>query len=283
MEGYYFLLFLFILSFVTLAWLLSSVGDLVPSIGADAKAELGRLVFNNYRVDKFESIHPIDVNPEEITLVSGSVGERLWAPLSKKRLHDYADQHGYNVFYFIENVNDEVPGLWQKIYAVKEAFQDPACQVLVWIDDDIFITAPERPIEDFLAMTDKPMIFSADLGIRPGDGSSYPPEYYWNVINAGFFILRKSPEAISFIEDVIAGRENLYNGYWNTHTFHDQSVMTYYLYSKYLESFTIMPLGYLQVLHRNREWRPGHFSVHFAGENGRVRYEGMTKLINNSD
>ena len=283
------LVLLFLISIILMAWILPRyMGE--PKIiqednGDNIRQELGQLVFNNYRVDDFSQVYQVDVQPEEITLVMGSIDHnrtRLWTPFSKQRFEEYAEYHGYNKYYFTQPLDPEAPSIWQKVYAVYQALQQDNCQVVVWIDDDIIITTPQRPIEDFLGMTDKPMIFSMDIDPKPNEEPLRPFENYCNVINSGLFIIRKTPETLSFLEDVITGRTTLYDGYFNHHPYHEQSVMTYYLYSKYPDNFALMPSGYLQTIYKTSQWRPEHFSLHLAGENALSRYHVMKRVLDNT-
>ena len=282
-----FLILLFLISIVLIAWILPryigqpSVGDSVDTI----RRKLGQLVLDNYRVDTFNQAYPVYIQPKEITLVMGAIdhnGTRLWTGFSKQRFDEYAAYHGYATYYFTKPINPEAPSIWQKIYAVQQALQQPDCQAVVWIDDDIIITTPQRPVEDFLAMTDKPMIFSMDIGKKPDEHPNEPVENYRNVMNSGLFIIRKTPETLAFLDDIITGRKSLFNGYFNEHLFHEQSIMTYYLYSKYRDSFTLMPLGYLQTIYSTGSWRPEHFSLHLAGENILTRYMVMKRVLENT-
>ena len=285
------LVVLFLISIILMAWILPryigepSIEGNSGSLDNEIRRDLGQLVADNYRIDDFSQVYPVDVQPEEITLVMGSIdhnGTRLWTSSSKQRFEEYANYHGYQTSYFTKPVEPEAPAIWQKIYAVQQALQQPDCQVVVWFDDDIIITTPQRPIQDFLTMTDKPMIFSMDIDPKPNEEPFRPVEKYWNVMNSGLFIIRKTPETLSFLEDVIAGRTTLYNGYFNQHGAHEQSVMTYYLYSKYREDFALMPLGYLQSLYCTKSWRPEHFSLHLAGENVHSRCLVMKQVLENT-
>ncbi len=283
------LILLFLISIVLMAWILPRYIGEPETIYDEGRIqqELGQLVMDNYRLDDFsnpqlDNIQPSDLQPREITLVSGSIDHnksRVWAPFSKQRLDDYAKYHGYQTYYFDKPIDRNAPAIWQKVYAVRDALQHPECLVVVWFDDDVIITTPQRPIEDFLAMTNKPMIFSMDT-CSDHDGS---PENYYNVMNSGLFIIRKTPETLAFLDDVIAGRTTLYDGYFNQNGTHDQGVMTYYLYSKYRDSFALMPLGYLQSIYSGKDWQPEHFSLHLAGENALTRYHVMKKVFDNTN
>lgn len=281
------LVLLFLFSLILLAWILPRyIGE--PEIaddGNEIQREIGQLVMDNYRLDDFSQVYPVDVSCNEITLVSGSIdhhGTRVWTPYSKQRFDEYAKYHGYNTYYFTKPINPEAPSIWQKVHAVREALLQDDCQVVVWIDDDIIITTPQRPIQDFLAMTDKAMIFSMDIGKQPGEENLGRPQDYCNIINSGLFIIRKTPQTLAFLDDVIDGRKDLYKGYFNTYPYHEQSVMIYYLYSKYRDDFALMPMGYLQTIYATGNWRPEHFSLHLAGENVFTRYLVMQKVLDNT-
>lgn len=283
----FFLVFLFLLSIILFAWILSNriINQEIENVDNTTRDQLGRLISENYRVDDFSQVYPIEIDPEEITIVSWSVDPertRSWTDFTRKRLEEYTSYHGYKLRYFTEVINKRAPILWQKIYAVQKALQEPTCQAVMWVDDDIIITSPQRSVQDFMSMTEKPMIFSEDIGDKPNQEPLHKPEYYWNVMNAGIFILRKTPETMAFLEDVIKGREELFGGFWNKQHYHDQSVMSYYLYTKYLDNFALMPLGYLQSIYKTSTWRPEHFSLHLAGETKATRYRVIKKVLENT-
>jgi hypothetical protein len=280
------LIILLILSFVVLVWVVypsREIPELLPLPSRIYKDEIGRLVFANYRPTDLTRTYSVDVAASDITIVSGCIdanGERSWAEISKRRVDEYVSIHGYNTMYFTKKINREAPAIWQKIYAVRKALR--TSEVVVWVDDDLVITTPQRPIEDFLAMTDKALIFSRDLHPCPDEEHPHRPEHYWNVINTGIFIIRRTPASLAFLDDVIEGRTSLFNGYFSEGNFHEQTIITYLLYTKYLEDFALMPLGYLQSINKTKTWRPEHFSLHFAGEKASTRYHLMESIYNNT-
>lgn len=210
-----------------------------------------------------------------ICLVSGSVSPpkkppREYATISRHRLEEYANRHGYHVAYFENYINQQAPPIWQKVYAVQQALlsTSPLYDVVVWIDDDIYITDLDVKIEKFLALSERPIIMSEDMR-----GPSF------NFINTGAYILRNTPECHDFINDTILGREGLYDGYWNQAFFHEQSVMTYLLLSKYKQHGHVLKKGLLQSFYHDRSWQPGDFCLHLAGVKVGPRLTLMQRLV----
>lgn len=294
-----FLVLLFLISIILMVWVApryigeSEIIDDSDRIGE----EFRQLIMNNYRVedqgssgcgsllDDFSQSYPVNVYPEEITLVSGCIDphkSRVWSSISKQRFDEYASYHGYQTYYFDKTIHPKAPLSWQKIYAVRDALRQEDCQVVVWFDDDVIITTPQRSIQDILAMTNKPIIFSMNNNPQPDEELIQPANYYWNVINNGVFIIRKTPETLAFLDDVIAGRTTLYDGYFNKKGEYGQGVMIYYLYSKYHDNFALMPDGYLQTFHTSGNWRPECFSLHLTGESTLTRYHVMKRILDNT-
>lgn len=224
------------------------------------------------------------VSGDKVCLVSGSISppnkRRAYASISKQRLEAYAQQHNYKLSYFTDYYDSTAPPIWQKVYAVREALQDNSNQVVVWLDDDIYITNPRITIESFIKRSNKPIILSEDM---ISSLHRIFPSLCWNFINTGIFILHNTPLVREFIDEVIEGRLHLQDGYWNLHNFHEQSVITYLVMTKYYNHCCVLQAGVMQSYSLDKSWCEGDFILHLAGESLTRRNEVMTDLMLRED
>lgn len=207
-----------------------------------------------------------------ICLVSGSItapgkAPRLYAKISRERLERYAQGHGYEVRYFEESLEPKAPLIWQKIFFMQKLLETEDFQVLVWVDDDIYITNLEMKIEEFLSLSEKPLILAEDI-----------PKFPHNFINTGLFILRKTPETHEILKEMLVLRTTLCQGYYNENPFHEQTILTYLLVTKYPEVGVVLRKGRLQSFSKDESWQEGDFALHLAGESVEERNRRMQEL-----
>ena len=224
-------------------------------------------------------------NNYKIALISLSVGSgRKFAEASKQRLQQYADIHGYTLEYFNKNIDKNYGPMWQKVLAVKEVLNKNIYDYVVWIDDDIYITNTSFKIEDFINLTNKPIIMSRDRFINDVD----------LYINSGIYILKTNKISKQFIQDTI-DNYNLMKGYFKYRPLHEQSVMTYLFLKEYYNDIEVLPFNTLQSFKQLgiskfyswlssdkieiRDWKEGDFIMHYAGVNKEKRNVLMPKMI----
>ena len=228
-------------------------------------------------------------NKYKIALISLSVGDgREFAEASKKRLYQYADIHGYTLEYFDQTIDKNYSPMWQKVLAVKNVLNKNIYDYVVWVDDDIYITNTSFKIEDFINLTDKPIIMSRDRFTN--DANLY--------INSGIYILKTNKIGKRFIQETI-DNYNLMNGSFKYYIFHEQSVMTYLYFVKYYRNIEVLPFNVLQSFNElaeakelyefyhlissdileSKSWREGDFTIHFAGVTREKRNYLMPKLL----
>ena len=89
----------------------------------------------------------------EFTMVTLSTPNRAgFADMVEKNQRVYARRHGYGYVKFDRSLDPSRPEEWSKIKALLEVLNDTNPCWLLWIDDDIIITDPQKPLTYF---TDK--------------------------------------------------------------------------------------------------------------------------------
>ena len=138
--------------------------------------------------------------------------------------------------------------------------------VVMWLDDDIYIYNMERTIESFLErFPDKDMIFSRDFEYL------HKPA---NVINSGVFILKNTQLCKDFLNDVWEWRyKEVYPG------FPDQSRINLMVLQRYLENAQIVSLGELQCFSRSEKCLESNpLGLHAAGRSSDERTKIFAQL-----
>lgn len=231
---------------------------------------------------------------QKIAIVSLSIGDREFSKISKKRLQQYSDLHGYTLEYYDKILNDNYAIMWQKVLAVVDTLNKKEnghykYDSVFWVDDDIFITNTSYKLEGFMRLTDKDIILSRDC---PTDDINV-------YINSGTYIIRNTELGRKFMNDVI-NNYDIYNGYFHKKLFHEQSVMTYLYLTKYTKDCEVLPFNILQsqlVREKtwfktsggrlptplSRGWKHKDFILHLAGINKIGRNALMKKLISSDD
>ncbi len=205
-----------------------------------------------------------------IAIVCLSVGSRKFAQISREFLTKYCNKHGYDLHYFTEILDPNYTVIWQKILAFRKVFMmdtgsdktSPACtskqakyDYIMWIDDDIIIKNMNIKVEDFIALSDKPIIASQDVFTQ----------YYDIHINAGTFIFKNCKIAREVIDAWVEGYHNVFDGRFQTAPYHDQNVLVYLYFTKYHPSIEVLPHGIMQTIYGRYESWEGEFATHLAG------------------
>lgn len=230
-----------------------------------------------YRKEELISSNVATINQNisnpKICLVSGSItpigkANRQFAEISKHRLFQYAYRHGYTVQYFTQPYAPTAPLIWQKVYAMDAALHQNY-DVVVWVDDDIYITNVEKPIQDFLSLSEKDIIIGQDI-----------TSTYYNFLNTGIYILRNTPISRKLIQDTLQARTKLFNGLWNEGYYHEQSVITYFILTTYRQYAYIVEKNILQSYSKDGLRDKYNFCLHLAGEKTEDRNRIMLNLMN---
>jgi len=228
-----------------------------------------------------------------------SIGDREFCKYTKDRLNQYCQLYDYDLQYVTEIIDERYPIIWQKTLAVRNCLNmrkengQYKYKVVVWFDDDIYLTNLKYRIEDFLNISDnKSIIFPRDI-----------VKNNWNhYINSGNYIVKNNEIGRVFINDTIKGI-NLFNGYFRNNLNHEQSVSTYLYFSKekYAENMMVLPYGVFQSFYITNldlykkfksiiypfhsihgTWRHKDYCIHFATLPSDVRLK-LCKRISKYD
>ena len=234
------------------------------------------------------------LNKDRIIVVSGSInmnknsnssnkgGGREYSKLSHKRLKDYCDFHGYDLFYFNDYIDKNYYVMWQKILALKKVLNNGNHDYAMWIDDDIYITNFSVKIEDFINAEDNRNYCYGDSESN-NEGSNDIilsrdiVEKSDLFLNSGTMIIKNSEIGKTFLDKIINGYE-LFEGYFKENLFHEQTIMTYIYFKEYTNIAKVLPHRVMQSFYKDRIWQPNDFGIHFAGYSIETRNRCMKIL-----
>ena len=212
-------------------------------------------------------------NQSATAVISVSVGDRPFAKISHNRLKSYCGVHGYDLFYYTENLDDDYKPFWQKVVAMQKVLAmknsngTNKYDMTFWIDDDIYITNMGYRIEDFLILSDhKDIVMSRDI-----------IDDYNIHINTGTYIIRNTEIGRRFIDETLEGYY-WYKGWYQSNRFHEQTIMTYLYFRNYHQYTAVLPHGIMQSFYRGNHWKYEDFALHLAGETTRTRTEIMSAM-----
>ena len=211
----------------------------------------------------------------KIAIVCLSVGNRKFAQITREFLTKYCNTHGYDLHYFTEPLDPRYKTIWQKILAFNKVLLTNKYDYVVWYDDDILIKNMDIKMEQFIALSDKPIILSRDL----------PKKYYSIYINSGCFICKNCDISKKLLRDWIDGYDNLFGGKFQTQHHHDQSILIYLYFKKYHPYADCIPHGVMQTIYGRYDTWDGEFAVHLSGlmskPRNRLAEEYKSKLLKN--
>jgi hypothetical protein len=207
------------------------------------------------------------------------------AQITSKNKKEYCDLHGYT---FVEKTSDfkfEHTG-FEKIYQALQLLKNNECDLLLWCGTDTFITNYKIKITDLID-DEHDFFVTTDA----------------NAINSDCFIIKNTPKAIEFFQEIIANYNRYIRHLWAeqqaiielTHIIHDENFVVckencgkpkYAHITKILPQHTINSYNYKmypyhnfhgtpasiahyqkgQDFYGNRgQWQPGDFMIHWPG------------------
>jgi predicted O-linked N-acetylglucosamine transferase (SPINDLY family) len=187
----------------------------------------------------------------------------------------YAQKWGYHIHFESDTLDDSRHIAWSKIKLLQRmlSFYD----VCVWVDDDILITRPDTPLEEFFTegfrSGDQPFIIAADL----------LPQ---TPINTGFMFVKNCVLSHKMLEKIWKLCDRLGKSYepcWE-----QDAVNALYLYID-KNWVDVVPYRELQSFVRNNNltadqlWRPGDFSAHFTGMELERRVQLIEEVFRNPE
>lgn len=206
-----------------------------------------------------------------IGVVCVSIGDRKFSKITRKRLNEYCDKHGYTLEYSTEAVDRNYSVMWQKICAVRDALS--RYDAVVWVDDDILITNKNIKLENYLNYINEDLIFSRDASF-----------FKVRVINSGLFMVKNTAIGHKFIDNVLS-MYNVFGGRFKYQNCHEQTIITMLYMKKYHPYAVVLNDGVMQSYqgtHVNNlvknSWRPGHFCLHLCGESSEYRENVFSEL-----
>ena len=218
----------------------------------------------------------VTINPR-IIMVSGSIGKREFAKISKRRLENYCKKHGYDLFYFEDYIDKNYYVMWQKILALKKVLSEGHHDYAMWIDDDIYITNMDIKVEHFISSSSSLRESNKDDIILSRDVKETANLY----LNSGTMIIKNSTIGKEFLNKVLSGYM-LFGGYFQENLYHEQTIMTYFYFKEYINKATVLPHRVMQSFFRGKIWQIDDFGLHFAGYSADTR-ERCMKLLDNKD
>lgn len=185
----------------------------------------------------------------------------------------YADKWHYDLYCFTESLDPSRPVQWSKIKAVADLMNQGNYDWYVWLDDDIYITNPDIPLEQVIHQYGQKaaLIISAHKEKLPA----------FNDVNSGLFLIKNTSWSKKFLQRVWNIGYERYNQLAGS--FWEQSAMQELLEMReFKDSPAIARLAarkiqsFVTLLHKGDtgdygQWQPGDFAAHLAGAHDDVR------------
>lgn len=177
----------------------------------------------------------------------------------------YARQHGYTYIFDIAPTDQ-----WKFLAKVEKIRKFlPLFDWVFWLDDDAFVMKRSPRLEDFVAEAPEATLIMCESPTR-GDT--------WTWISSGNFLIRNTPEALTFLQDIIETDLETVEKWWDAETYGkftrgDQDAMVYLLnthpvYSR--DGFLVrLPYTAFNTRPEHFENPRDHFIVHFTGDDKR--------------
>ena len=221
----------------------------------------------------------------EFTMVTLSTPNRAgFADMVEKNQRVYARRHGYGYVKFDRSLDPSRPEEWSKIKALLEVLNDTNPCWLLWIDDDIIITDPQKPLTYF---TDK-YGHGKDLII------ARDAEYQRGVpFNNGIFLLRNSPWSREFLKNVwqegpkrsyLVRGKSLLEQQTMTDLINENALdaaKSIIINQREINSFLRSPFQYPNDPPESK-WQPGDFAAHVTGMALEQRRDIIKELLTDS-
>ncbi|GGH37597.1 DapH/DapD/GlmU-related protein [Microbacterium album] len=178
----------------------------------------------------------------------------------------YAREHGYTYIFDIAPTDG-----WKFFAKVEKILKFlPLFDWVFWIDDDAFIMDRSIALEHFIAKGPDSSLIMCESPRRNG---------VWTWISSGNFLIRNTPEASSFLRDVLKTDLDAVASWWDPELFGhftrgDQDAMVYQLHQNksYQRPGFLTRLPFEAFNTRPEHFRNGpreHFLVHFTGDDKR--------------
>lgn len=220
-----------------------------------------------------------------ITMVTLSTPNRkIFANLVETNQKKYARLHGYGYHKYRKSLDTSRPEEWSKVLALLKQMRQSSSEWLLWIDDDIVITNPEKMLENFVKKYGhkKNLIIARDAWYKKG----VP-------INNGIFLIRNVPWSKRFLRQVWsqgAKRGYLVRG----RSLLEQQMMTDLMNEvpAYAKKIAVIDQCEMNSFLRSQaryddpeesRWKPGDFAAHVTGMSVEERYTIIKNLIEQGD
>lgn len=206
-----------------------------------------------------------------IHLVSFSDREELHC-YTWPTLRAYAEKHGYGISLFTQSTQNERHPSWNKIVTLLDVLKSTEAEYVVWMDDDVLITNPEKSLLSFIdefgfRESEAIVMMCEDL---PGEQST--------LMNAGVGIFKRGGATEKMLETIwwLGSQMPLQLRGFS----YEQEVFNWYYKFARRSDMKLIPHGTLQSIARpGGMWQPGDFAAHVtAGELSR-RVEILKRLL----
>jgi hypothetical protein len=200
----------------------------------------------------------------KVVVLSISIGRQWLANLTRPRLRSYCERHGYSLRLSERSFDTTRHVSWSRIpFLLSVMRNEPSFDLYTWIDDDVYISALDRPISTLIA----PYFYgdcdaATTIFVLSQDAVSFSP------FNAGVLIVRRHADAAKTLQRVfdIGSRLRLaWQRDW------EQTAMAHHYADGNAKAFCILPLTALQSFYRDYGmhptaiWQPTHFAAHLSG------------------
>lgn len=208
--------------------------------------------------------------PLTIAVVSISTPEReSFSQYTLGSFKNYTNFWGYDFFVSHETLDSSRHVAWSKIKLVLDALKSGKFDWVAWFDDDIFITNPTIPLEQFIQEYGK----TAHL-IISGHKTAHT---FFSDVNSGLFLIKASDWSIQFLQKVwdFALQEDkkkyLFDFPWEQSAIQALFSSEEYENSLYISKLPARKIQSFLTMHARDDkgdygqWEPGDFAAHMAG------------------
>lgn len=202
--------------------------------------------------------------PDMIAINTMGIGNATYFFHSYINKRNYAEKHGYKLFWWLKRLDESREPTWNKVPAILKIFKEHPQVQWVWsLDADAIITNSNITLQSIinqsLALVPKEKADQVDFIISKG---SY-------MLNAGSFLLRRSEWSMNFLRETYeAGNDKEVP---NIDWLMENAAIIHTLEKPAFEKdkhLAVVPQEMINSYppdHCGKTWEPGHFLVHLAG------------------
>lgn len=188
------------------------------------------------------------------------------------RLRAYAEKHGYATSLFTQSDQKERHPSWNKILTLLNVLKSTEAEYIVWMDDDILITKPEKSLVSFInefgfAESEAIVMMCEDV---PGELST--------LMNAGVGIFKRGDATEKMLQTIwwLGSQMPLQLKGFS----YEQEVFNWYYKFARRSDIKLIPHGTMQSIARpGGVWKSGDFAAHVTAGEVPLRVEILQRLL----